>query len=143
MIKPLITDKSLLTAESAWVNSPYVSLEVGNDLRDTAATLKDCGGLAAPQIGHLHRVILVHVQGKAMIMVNPVILERKGKRAWGEERCFSVLSSFKWPKRVKRFFKIKVKFNAETGDITTMTFKGHESRLIQHEIDHLDGKLIG
>jgi len=46
------------------------------------------------------------------------------------------------PKRVKRFFKIKVVYWTEEGDLVEELFKGFEARLIQHEIDHLDGKLI-
>jgi len=142
MIKPILSDKKLLSEISKWVKHPCESVEVIHDLKDTAATLNNCAGLAAPQIGHMLRIIYVDVQGKALIMVNPEIIETKGKNIFGNESCFSVPVSMKYPKRVKRKFKIKVKYNAESGEIVTKTFKSFEARLIQHEIDHLDGILI-
>ena len=142
MIKPILTDKKLLSEKSAWVKHPLQLDPVIQDLKDTAATLKNCAGLAAPQIGHKLKVILVNVQGKALVMVNPEIIESKGKETLGNESCFSVPVSMQHPKRVKRFYKVTVSYNTEGGDILTHTYKGFEARLIQHELDHLEGKLI-
>ena len=141
MIKPIITDKKLLSQISKDPH-PYEADEIIKDLYDTAASLKNVAGLAAPQIGHFKRVILVNVQGKALIMINPEIISTKGKNAFGLESCFSVPVSMQNPKRVKRWYKVRVKYNAEDGSIKEHLFKGFEARLIQHEIDHLDGKLI-
>ena len=142
MIKPILTDKKLLSEMSAWVKHPIESDPVVQDLKDTAATLKNCAGLAAPQIGHKLRIILVNVKGKALIMINPEILSSKCKVTFGNESCFSVPVSMQHPKRVKRRYKVKVKYNDVEGYIVTKTFKSFEARLIQHEVDHLDGVLI-
>jgi len=142
MIKPILTDKKLLSEKSAWVKHPIESDPVVQDLKDTAAKLTNCAGLAAPQIGHKLRIILVEVQGKATIMINPEIIETKGKENLGKEACFSVPVSIQHPKRVKRWYKVKVKYNTEEGYVLTKTFKSFEARLIQHEVDHLNGQLI-
>jgi len=142
MIKPILTDKKLLSKVCEEIDTSYENYEVVKDLLDTARTLNNCAGLAAPQIGHFKRVILVNVQGKALVMINPEVISLKGKNTFGIEACFSVPSSMQHPKRVKRFFKIKVVYWTEEGDLVEELFKGFEARLIQHEIDHLEGKLI-
>jgi len=141
MIKPILTDKKLLSEPS--FTADYYSIdEVVKDLRDTAATLNKCAGIAAPQIGHKLRIILVNVQGAAIVMINPEYINKSGKNAFGNESCFSVPTYIKSPKRDKRFYKVHVAFTDEQGNRVTRRFKNFEARLIQHEIDHLDGKLI-
>jgi peptide deformylase len=146
VIKPILTDKKILH-EFCERGDYYAHYEIIDDLKDTAADLKsktglDCAGLAAPQIGHKKRIILVNVQAKTVIMINPEIIVTKGKFSLGNESCFSVPSSFTRPVRIKRWFKVKVKYTNEEGVFVEKLFKGFEARLIQHEIDHLDGKLI-
>ena len=118
------------------------SYRVIDDLKDTAASLKNCAGLAAPQIGHQVRIILVHVQGAATIMINPVIAERRGKQTYSLEGCFSIPDTIKKPVPVKRSFKVCIGYYDEFGKHVSKKYKGFEARLIQHEIDHLDGTLI-
>ena len=143
MIKPILTDKKRLSELCTDIHSLVTAAEIIDDLRDTAATLKRFAGLAAPQIGYKKRVILVNVQGKLVAMINPKIIITKGKFSYGNEGCFSVPISMKRPIRVKRWFKIKVEYHNEDAMLVEKSFKSFEARLIQHEIDHLDGKLIG
>ena len=142
MIKPIVTDKKLLSEKCEEVRSLSERFKTITNLKDTAATLERFAGLAAPQIGHMNRIILVLVQGKMTIMVNPEIILTKGKFSLGNESCFSVPSTLVHPVRIKRWFKVKIKYQSELGDTTVKLFKSFEARLIQHEIDHLDGKLI-
>jgi len=142
MIRPILTDKKILSEICEESHSETEQHEVITDLKDTAATLNNCAGLAAPQIGHKKRIILVNVQAKTTIMVNPVIILTKGKYSWGHESCFSVPISMKHPVRIKRWFKVKVAYWNEEGNVVEKLFKGLEARLIQHEIAHLDGELI-
>ena len=141
MIKPILTDRKILSQVCDAQGVTELS-EIITDLKDTAATLKRCAGLAAPQIGHKRRVILVNVQAKTVIMNNPKITITKGKYSWGNESCFSVPNSMNTPVRIKRWFKVKVAYWNEDGEYVEKLFKAFEARLIQHEIDHLDGKLI-
>jgi peptide deformylase len=117
--------------------------DVISNLRDTAEELNNCAGLAAPQIGHMVRIILVNVRGRTVIMINPEIIERKGKLISQGEGCFSVPGSITKPVRVRRHNKIHVQWEDELGCTNFARFKSFEARLIQHEIDHLDGILIG
>jgi peptide deformylase len=139
-VKPIVTDRGVLGAicDRAY----YDDIEVIQDLKDTAATLHNCAGLAAPQVGHQKRIILVHVQGQRTIMVNPIVLDFKGKFSLGNEGCFSVPITMTVPRRVKRWFKVRIQYINEEGDLVQELFKSFEARLIQHEIDHLDGILI-
>ena len=83
------------------------------------------------------------VQGRSVIMINPEIIEAKGKQVGGNEGCFSVPASLKKPIMVRRYNKIRVQWDDEQGCTNFARFKSFEARLIQHEIDHLDGILIG
>jgi len=146
VIKPILTDKEILH-EVCERGDYYAHYEIIDNLKDTALSLRsktgfDCAGLAAPQIGYKKRIILVNVQAKTVIMINPEIILTKGKFSLGNESCFSVPVSFKAPIRIKRWFKIKVRYTNEQGEHVEKLFKSFEARLIQHEIDHLDGKLI-
>lgn len=148
MIKPIITDKKILSEVCTMACNVKEKCEIISDLKDTAAGLKsktgyDCAGLAAPQISHKKRIILVNVQAKTTIMVNPIIILKKGKHSLGNESCFSIPMSMKHPVRIKRWFKVKVAYWDEEGELVEKLFKSFEARLIQHEIDHLDGKMIG
>ena len=144
MIKPIVTEKRELhkISTTAFFDSEHDKAAV-HDLRDTAAQYTNLAGLAAPQIGHMVRIILVKVQGRTVVMINPEIIERKGKLISGGEGCFSVPGSITKPVRVRRSNKIRVQWEDEECNTITKQFKSFEARLIQHEIDHLDGILIG
>lgn len=147
MIKPILTDKKILHTTSKIAHNKIEIQSVIDDLKDTAADLKNktgynCAGLAAPQIGHLVRIILVNVQSETVIMINPEIILTKGKFSHGNESCFSVPASFTRKRRIKRWFKVKVKYKDESGETVEKLYKSFDARVIQHEIDHLDGKLI-
>jgi peptide deformylase len=128
--------------QSEFVEASFAIDKVITNLRDTAATLNNCAGLAAPQIGHMVRIILVNVQGQLTVMINPEYLEQKGKMVGGKEGCFSRPSTIKKPVMVRRFNKITIQYEDEEGYIKVAKFKGFEARLIQHEVDHLNGILI-
>jgi len=95
-------------------------------------------GLAAPQVGVSKRIIVFDSGSGLVKMVNPKIISRTG-RASMEEGCLSV------PQRsvnVKRAEEVKVSYMDENGKKRTGTFRGLSARVIQHEIDHINGKLI-
>lgn len=95
-------------------------------------------GLAAPQVGKLIRVITVNGHP---VMVNPEIIKTGNNKSMAEEGCLSIGGGR--PKfRVKRWDTITVKFADPYGDQHELLARGMAARAIQHEIDHLDGKLI-
>jgi len=95
-------------------------------------------GLAANQIGVLKRILVIDA-GKTLAIINPVIWEFKN---WvvGEEGCLSIPDK-KYD--VKRAEWIKIKFTNLKGQEHEVVVDDHVlARVIQHEVDHLDGILI-
>ena len=95
-------------------------------------------GLAAPQIGRSERLCVVEVDGRELTLFNPEIIERDGKIRW-EEGCLSIPEIFGW---VERSNWVKVSAMDRKGE--TIEIEGSEllAVCLQHEIDHLDGKLF-
>lgn len=116
------------------------------DLEDTLDAAPGCVGIAAPQIGYLQRVVLVDAsrnrkpvpnQGR-MFLINPVIEQSEGA-VLGREGCLSLphLTA-----NVTRAEKIQVRYTERSGDEKIIDSIEFEARVIQHEMDHLDGLLF-
>ena len=98
-------------------------------------------GLAATQVGVLHRVLVYRVglQGPIAALVNPEI-EWKGREIEAmEEGCLSLPSVLL---DVERPIHVRVRGRDERGEPLTVEASGLEARVILHEMDHLDGVLI-
>jgi peptide deformylase len=98
-------------------------------------------GLAATQVGVLHRVLVYRVgaQGPVAALVNPEI-EWKGRETEElEEGCLSLPGVLL---DVERAIHVRVRGQDERGEGILIEASGLEARVIQHEIDHLDGVLI-
>ena len=95
-------------------------------------------GLAAPQVGRGERVAVVDVEGERYALVNPVIVESDGRER-GEEGCLSIPEIFG---DVDRASRVVVSALDENGSAFEVGATGLLARCIQHEIDHLDGKLF-
>ena len=108
---------------------------------DMAKTMKekDGVGLAAPQIGQNIRLIVINAKDGAVCMINPEITKKSLTKEWGEEGCLSVPDVFG---KVKRNKKIICKYLDKTGKEKKIEAQGLMARVIQHEIDHLDGVLF-
>ncbi|MDQ2818386.1 MAG: peptide deformylase [Candidatus Eremiobacteraeota bacterium] len=97
-------------------------------------------GLAAPQIGVLKRIIVVHVgeDSEPYAVVNPVLSEYEGEIV-GVEGCLSIPGKLADVTRAER---CKVNGLDRRGNKTAFTVEGMAARCFQHEVDHLDGILI-
>ena len=98
-------------------------------------------GLAAPQVGIRKNLIIFDPSddmSKLTAMVNPKIKAKDGE-VYTNEGCLSVPGLMA---RIKRAKNVKVKYNDLQGDTITKDFGGMSSICIQHEMDHLKGKLI-
>jgi len=103
-------------------------------------------GIAAPQVGDNKRLIIVDCSGSLrpckhhglLYMVNPAIESGSGEKL-GREGCLSVPD---WVGMVPRAAEIHVSFDGLQGTRQTITATGFEARVIQHEIDHLNGILF-
>ncbi|TML05528.1 MAG: peptide deformylase [Actinobacteria bacterium] len=98
-------------------------------------------GLAATQVGVLHRVLVYRVEPDAPVnaLVNPVIEFSSDDEEWAEEGCLSLPSVHV---EVERPMFVRVRAQDEQGNEVLIEASGLEARVIQHEVDHLDGVLI-
>ena len=98
-------------------------------------------GLAATQIGALHRVLVYRVQQQAPVnaLINPEIEWRGSEQDIAEEGCLSLPAV---AVDVERPIHVRVRALNERGEPITIEATGLEARVIQHEVDHLDGVLI-
>ena len=116
--------------------------ELAQDLTETMYAAPGAG-LAANQIGVCLRVVVVDVsksgeEKKPLVLVNPEIIEKEGCQI-DEEGCLSVIDL---TAKVERFKKLLVK--AQDLDGKTWEFPAEDffARVIQHELDHLNGVLF-
>jgi peptide deformylase len=119
-------------------------------IQDLVDTMVDAGhsvGVAAPQIGVLQRVVVVDVSNSKLgkdnhhgllEMVNPEVIEKSGSKMM-REGCMSVPD---YTGNVIRAEQIVVEFLDRSGRMRFVEANGFEAVAIQHEIDHLDGKLF-
>jgi peptide deformylase len=98
-------------------------------------------GLAATQVGVLHRLLVYRVEHDAPVnaLVNPVIEFSSEDEEWAEEGCLSLPAVHV---EVERPVFVRVRAQDEHGDEVVVEASGLEARVIQHEVDHLDGVLI-
>lgn len=97
-------------------------------------------GLAANQIGVLRRVCVLRFNQSVndlITMINPVIVEASSEMSIGEEGCLSYPGIFA---EIKRHYWIKVQYLDEMFEKHEKEFRDLESRVIQHEIQHMLGK---
>lgn len=95
-------------------------------------------GIAAPQVGISKRLAVVCVNDIRYILVNPRIVEQEGVQI-GEEGCLSFPDIYG---DVKRAARVVVECQDETGAHRRYDVNGFTARAFQHEIEHLDGKLL-
>ena len=95
-------------------------------------------GLAAPQVGRTERVAVIDVEGAKYVIVNPEIVFREGKER-AEEACLSMPELYGDVDRAKR---IIVKALDGQGNPVEIHATELLARCLQHEIDHLHGKLF-
>lgn len=109
-------------------------------IRDMRDTMRDAPGvgLAANQIGILRRVIVWSFEGDEGALVNPRIVEREGS-VEGEEACLS-LPGLSYP--VVRAERIRVEGFDHKGRFTEFEAEDMTARILQHEVDHIDGILF-
>jgi peptide deformylase len=102
-------------------------------------------GLAAPQVALPYQMTVINVAGDAKVkeaehvLINPVVVEKKGGLVEGEEGCLSFPDLYQ---KVRRFKNVVVQAYGLDGKPYELPAVDLESRLLQHEIDHLQGVLF-
>ena len=106
---------------------------------DMLDTLENEGGvgLAAPQIGIAKRIIIVRYEDRVDTYINPEIEALENKRVEEDEGCLSIYSIQGF--QVKRYPKIKIKATNLKGNTEEFIVEDLLARVIQHEVDHLNG----
>ncbi len=137
---PLLREGSAAVSD---LNSPS-TLQTMEDLRDTLLDLQRIhgrgGGLAAPQIGSLTKIIFINAPGRSFFLLNPAIVDRSDEMFDVWDFCFSASAAF--VAQIERHRRIVVEYQDENGAGQTEEFEDYFSELLQHEIDHLNGKLF-
>ncbi len=125
--------------------------DISDELRrladDMLETMYDAPGigLAAPQVGHLDRLIVldcVKEEGAAprpLVMFNPEIKAASDEVSVYDEGCLSIPDQYA---EVTRPREVEVEWLDRDGNLQRETFDGLWATCVQHEIDHLNGKLF-
>ena len=136
MIREIVHDPVFLAQPSA--PATEADLPIAADLIDTLkANMDRCVGMAANMIGKKKRIIVLAKGPIAVAMINPVILSASGEYET-EEGCLSL----EGVRKTKRYRSIRLKWQDMQMKEHVGTLDGFQAQIVQHEIDHCDGKLI-
>jgi peptide deformylase len=130
-------------------NAATAVAEVDDEVQQLAERMLDVMerahgvGLAAPQLGILRRILVYRAsdEDEPKVLINPELVERSDETEVGTEGCLSLLGG-ELQVPVARHLRVRVSGRDVSGDAVDMDVEGFEARVIQHEIDHLDGILI-
>lgn len=129
---------SILRKKSSYVEKiGSKEIDALNNMAETMY-LEGGVGLAGVQVGIDRQLVVLDIGNGLIKMINPVITKKEGVETQ-EEGCLSVPGA---SVKVKRAKKITVEYLNEKGEAVCMAAEGLLARVIQHEIDHLMGKLI-
>ena len=138
----IITDPTNAVLTS--VAAPIAQFD--DELRELATTMiatmhaKKGAGLAAPQVGIGKRLIVCEWENNEPIaMINPCITQASGARKVDEEGCLSLPNQWLM---VERAIHITVEYLDLTGTEQSLALSDFAARVVQHEIDHLNGVLM-
>ncbi len=148
MIFPIVFDPNpILHQKSADIDPATITTpEMQEFIRDMVETMykKDGVGLAAPQVGRSVQLCVIARDFTAdkkedLCLINPTWTKLSAKKAWDEEGCLSLPGLFG---QVERFTRIKVEAWNGRGEKLSFEAKDFFARVIQHEVDHLNGILF-
>lgn len=96
-------------------------------------------GLAAPQVGRTERIAVVEIEGEPLVVINPEVVETSSAKAKAEEGCLSIPDIYADVERPKDCVVRAMDLDGNTYEVQATELL---ARCLQHEIDHLDGKLF-
>lgn len=101
-------------------------------------------GLAAPQLGVSRRVLVIDPSGgevtnQLLALINPRVTWQSPEQELGPEGCLSLPGAVL---RVQRAVAVDVEYHDLMGNLQTLRFTNFPARVVQHEIDHLNGVLM-
>jgi peptide deformylase len=95
-------------------------------------------GIAAPQVGVGKRIFIAESSEGPIALINPVFTKKSKKTLGGEEGCLSIPGKFDAVRRCK---SVTIKALTIEGKPIVFTAENFFARILQHELDHLDGFL--
>ena len=147
MVKEIIKDINILQQKSSkfeFANVSHLTYNYGDeyliqDMLDTAEYHVDsCLGLACIQIGVPKRIIVVKIGKQFVPFINPTIIKKSESTYVAKEGCLSLDGL----RDVNRHHWVKVAYTTKDRKPKIEIFRGATAQIIQHEVDHLNGKLI-
>ncbi len=140
MILPIVAyGNPILKAKAKEIDEKYTDIkQLISDMFETM-TIANGVGLAAPHIGRSIRLFVIRTDEFDQVFINPVILEESGDDVPFEEGCLSIPSIHEV---VIRKSNVVVQYYDENFEFYEEEFTGIAARIIQHEYDHIEGKLF-
>ncbi len=144
-VLPILTGADNPVLRTPTTPVPGVTKKLKKLLKDMVATMEAANGvgIAAPQVGSSDRVCIVTLggpgSGKPLALINPRITRRSEDVAMDEEGCLSLPGV--WLK-IPRATSITLAYQDESGKAQERQLADFDARVVQHEVDHLDGVLI-
>ncbi len=140
----LVPNEFLRQKAKRLINITNEDIKIANQMMDTM--IKAPGvGLAANQVGVLKQIVTINFEDKEndkkanYILFNPSIIEYSDEKVIMEEGCLSLPEQYADIERPK---KIVLEYIDENEKMIKKEIDGYEARILQHEIDHLSGKLF-
>ena len=133
-------DRKILSTLSANVvdfNSEEFKITV-QDLKDTIKAIPDARGISAIQIGVPLKICICYWDNRYITVVNPVFTRTRGEQEFSEG-CLSVPGVYK---KITRYQKVWCSYQDENGDHQEIAEGGRMSDILQHEVDHMNGKCL-
>ncbi len=140
VLKIIQEGDSVLRKKAEAVKDPRAP-EIQKLIKDMTLTMKLANGigLAAPQVGRSLRLFTVSVEDEIYVFINPEIKDFGDDKIPFEEGCLSVQKTWGPVVRPK---KLTIKALNENGKLVKIRAKGLLARIVQHEMDHLNGILF-
>lgn len=140
-VRTIVTGENNPVLRKAGARVERVTKDVLRLLRDMEDTVRhaDGLGLAAPQIGISLQVCIVRLGERMVPLINPEIIGKSQEKESAEEGCLSLPDI--WI-QVERPAGITVRYVDTKGAEQERALQGMDARVVQHEIDHLNGVLI-
>ncbi len=113
-------------------------LKLIKDMEETTVKAKGAG-LAAPQVGSSHRLCIAMINRRLTPLINPQITWKSEEEVIAEEGCLSLPDVWL---NVPRARAIRVKYIDAKAKEQELQLQNFDARVVQHEVDHLDGILI-
>jgi len=145
-LKIVLNPNPILRKKSVEIAPTEINDKLHELLLDMEETMlkKDGAGLAAPQVGKNIRAIVIRHEEQTIFLINPRLTKKSWAREIEEEGCLSVLNDqgeiIYAP--VARYKRVSCMYWNEKGQPQKINAEHMLARVIQHEIDHLDGILF-